>query len=116
MLKITSNSSSKTHGAAAPHTQITWASLLGSEEPSLKLLHSGKLQRTNSSPISNCRHSKSAIVISAAPPNNHFKVLEWAEQGTLCIVRECLHGVIITDPDNSNKMADAIESENKSHL
>ena len=38
--------------------------LLGSEEPSLKLLRSGKLQRTNSSPISNCRRSKSAIIIS----------------------------------------------------
>ena len=33
---ITSNSSSKTHGAADPHTRITWASFLGSEEPSLK--------------------------------------------------------------------------------
>ena len=60
----TSNSSSKTRGAAAPSTRITWASLLGSEEPSLKLLRSGKLQRTNCSPISNCRHSKSAIFIS----------------------------------------------------
>ena len=60
----TSNSSSKTRGAAAPHTRITWASLLGSEEPSLKLLRSGKVQRTNSSPISNCRRSKSAIFIS----------------------------------------------------
>ena len=62
--KITSNSSSKTRGAAAHRTGITWASLLGSEEPSLKLLRSGKLQRTNSSPISNCRRSKSAIFIS----------------------------------------------------
>ena len=60
----TSNSSSKTRGAAAPRTRITWVSLLGSEEPSLKLLRLGKLQRTNSSPISNCRHSKSAIFIS----------------------------------------------------
>ena len=33
---ITSNSSSKTHGAADPHTRITWASFLGSKEPSLK--------------------------------------------------------------------------------
>ena len=40
------------------------AYFLGSEEPSLKLLHSAKLQRTNSSPISNCRHSKSAIFLS----------------------------------------------------
>ena len=60
----TSNSSSKTRGAAAPRTRITWASLLGSEEPSLKLLQSGKLQRTNSSPIFNCRRSKSAILFS----------------------------------------------------
>ena len=64
LLCETSNSSSKTRWAAAPRTQITWASLLGSEEPSLKLLRSGKLQRTNSSPISNCRRSKLAIFIS----------------------------------------------------
>ena len=36
-----------------PPTRITWASFLGSEEPSLKLLRLAKLQRTNSSPISN---------------------------------------------------------------
>ena len=59
----TSNSSLKTHGAAAPHARITWVSFLGSEEPSLKLLHSAKLQRTNSSPISYCRRSKWAIFI-----------------------------------------------------
>ena len=47
----TSNSSLKTHGAAAPRTRITWASFLSSEEPSLKLLRSAKLQRTNFSPI-----------------------------------------------------------------
>ena len=52
----TSNSSLK--------TRITWASLLGLEEPSLKLLRSAELQRTNSSPISNCQRSKSAIFIS----------------------------------------------------
>ena len=64
MIRVkTSNSSSKTRGAAAPRTRITWASLLGSEEPLLKLLRSGKLQRTNSSPISNCRHSILAIFI-----------------------------------------------------
>ena len=40
------------------------ASLLGLEEPSLKLLRSAELQRTNSTPISNCRHSKWAIFIS----------------------------------------------------
>ena len=54
----------KTHGAAAPCTRITWASFLGLEEPSLKLLQSAKLQSTNSSPISNCRCSKSAIFFS----------------------------------------------------
>ena len=59
----TSNSSSKTRGAA-PRTRMTWRSFLGSEEPLLKLLRSLKLQRTNSSPISDCRHSKSAIFIS----------------------------------------------------
>ena len=59
----TSNSSSKTCGAAAPHTRITWRSFLGSEESSLKLLHSVELQRTNSSPISNYWSLKSAIFI-----------------------------------------------------
>ena len=58
----TSNSSKKTHGAADPRTRITWASFLGSEEPSLKFLRLAKLQCTNSSPISNCRHSKWAIL------------------------------------------------------
>ena len=51
-------------GLLPPHTQITWASFLGSEETSLKLLRSVKLQRTNSSQISNCSHSKSAIFLS----------------------------------------------------
>ena len=54
----------KTRGAAAPRTRITWAYFLGSEEPLLKLLRSSKLQRKNSSPISNCRRSKSAIFLS----------------------------------------------------
>ena len=63
-IKKTSNSSSKTRGAAAPRTRITCAYFLGSEEPSLKLSRLAKLQRTNSSPNSNCRRSKSAIFIS----------------------------------------------------
>ena len=63
-LPLTSNSSSKTRGAAAPRTRITCAYFLGSEEPSLKLSRLAKLQRTNSSPNSNCRRSKSAIFIS----------------------------------------------------
>ena len=54
----------KTRGAAAPRTRITWASFIGSEEPSLKLSRSSELQRTNSSGISNCRRSKSAIFVS----------------------------------------------------
>ena len=37
------------------------ASFLGSEEPSLKLLRSAELQRTNAWPISNCRRSRLAI-------------------------------------------------------
>ena len=49
----TSNSSSNTHGAADPHTQITWMSFLGLEELWLKLLHSVELQGKNSSPIFN---------------------------------------------------------------
>ena len=54
----------KTRGAAAPRTQITCTSFLGLEEPSLKLLRSSELQCTKSSPILNCRRSKSAIFIS----------------------------------------------------
>ena len=45
-------------------TGITWTSFLGLEEPSLKLLRLAELQRTKPSPISNCRRSKSAIIIS----------------------------------------------------
>ena len=52
----------KTRGAGC--TRITCTSFLGLEEPSLKLLRSSELQHTNSSPISNCRLSKSAIFIS----------------------------------------------------
>ena len=60
----TSNSSSKTRGAATSRTRVTCAYFLGSEEPSLKLSRLAKFQRTNSSPNSNCRRSKSAIFIS----------------------------------------------------
>ena len=48
-----------------PRTLSTWVSFLEAEEPLLKLLHSSKLQHTNSSPISNCRRSKSAIFFRA---------------------------------------------------
>ena len=54
----------KTRGAAAPRTRITCTSFLSLEEPSLKLLRLSELQCMNSSPISNCWHSKSAIFIS----------------------------------------------------
>ena len=50
-------------GLPPPHSNYL-ASLLGLEEPSLKLLRSAELQPMNSSPISNCRRSKSAIFIS----------------------------------------------------
>ena len=40
-----------------PTLKITWVSFVGSEEPSLKFLHSAELQSTNSSPISHCRCS-----------------------------------------------------------
>ena len=50
-------------GLPPPRTRITCASFLGLE-PSLKLLRSSELQRTNSSPTSNFRRSKSAIFIS----------------------------------------------------
>ena len=80
----TSNSSSKTRGAAAPCSRITWASFLDSEEPSPKLLHLAELQRTNSSPISNCRHSKSAIFYSCNI-NYNINSLLWLRLGT-CII------------------------------
>ena len=51
-------------GAAAPCTRITWAPFLGSEKTLLKLLRLSELKRTNSSPISICRRSKSAILFS----------------------------------------------------
>ena len=63
------NLNSKTHGAAAIHTQITWASFSGSQESSLKLLCSAKLLHTNSSPISNSRHSKLAIFFGDINPH-----------------------------------------------
>ena len=47
-------------GLPTPHSNYL-ESLLGLEKPSLKLSHSAELQRTNSSPISNCQRSKSAI-------------------------------------------------------
>ena len=54
--------------------QIIWKSFLGSEEPSLKLLHLAKLQCTISSPISNCRRSKSVIFIYY---NINYKVIHF---------------------------------------
>ena len=47
-----------------PRIRITWVSFVGSEESLLELLRLSELQRTNSSPISNCRHSKSVILFS----------------------------------------------------
>ena len=67
----------KTRGAAAPCTRITWTSFLGSEEPSLKILRSTELQRTNSSPIFySCQRSKSAIFISRNIHNNNNSLLQ----------------------------------------
>ena len=58
--ELASNSSA---GGGSPTSFLTRITCLGLEEPSLKLC-SSELQRTNSSPISNCRCSKSAIFIS----------------------------------------------------
>ena len=63
-ITVTSNLSSKSRGAAVSRTLITWVSFVGSEEPSLKLSRSAKLQRTNTSPISNCQCTKLANFIS----------------------------------------------------
>ena len=74
----------KTRGAADARTRITWASFLGSEEPSLKLLRSAKLQRTNSSPISNCQRSTSAIFLSCNI-NYNINLLLWLRVGMYII-------------------------------
>ena len=66
---------------AQPQKCYTWRSFLGSEEPSLTLLHSAKLQRMNSNPISNCWHSKSAIFISRNI-NYNIKLSLWLHVGT----------------------------------
>ena len=58
--ELASNSSA---GGGSPTSFLTRITCLGLEEPSLKLLRLLELQRTNSSPISNCWHSKSAIFI-----------------------------------------------------
>ena len=76
----TNNLSLKTRGAAAPHSNYL-ASLLGLEETSLKLLRSAELQRMNSSPISNCKRSKSAIFISCNI-NSNINSLLWLRVGT----------------------------------
>ena len=77
----TSNSSSKTRGAAVPCTRIIWASFSGLEEPLLKLLCLAELQHTNCSPISNCRCSKSAIFFSHNI-NYNINSLLWLRIGT----------------------------------
>ena len=51
-------------GLPPPALELLGRLFLGSEEPSLRLLRSAKLQRTNSCPITNCRRSKSAIFLS----------------------------------------------------
>ena len=80
----TSNSSSETHGAATPCTQLTWVFFLGLEEPLLKLFHLVELLRMNSSPIFNCWHSKLAIFISCNINYNINSVL-WLRIGTRII-------------------------------
>ena len=60
----TSNSSSKTCGASALHSNYLRI-CVRSEEPSLESLCSAELQHTNSSPISTCLRSKSAILFRA---------------------------------------------------
>ena len=102
----TSNSSSKTRGAAARRTRITWVSLLGSEEHSLKLLRSGKLQRMNSSPISNCRHSKSAIFISCNINCNINSLLLLDEGTHIIYIYQALH----TGSRNENNIGAACGS------
>ena len=67
-------------GLPPPRTRITWASFLVLKEPSLKLLRPAKLQRTNSSSISNRRRSKSAILFS-----RNINLLLWLRVGTRII-------------------------------
>ena len=58
-----------------------WASFLGLEKPSLKLLHSAELQRTISSRISNCRRLKSGIFVSCNM-NSNINSLLWSRVET----------------------------------
>ena len=60
---------------------MTWVSFVGSEEPSLKILHSVELLRTNSSQISNRRRSKLAIFLSHNI-NYNINSLLWLHVGT----------------------------------
>ena len=71
-------------GLPPPRTRITWASFLVLKEPSLKLLRPAKLQRTNSSSISNRRRSKSAILFSCNI-NYNINLLLWLRVGTRII-------------------------------
>ena len=52
------------------------------EEPLLKLLRLSELQRMNSSPISNCQHSKLAILFSR---NMNYNI-----NSLLRLLRECI--------------------------
>ena len=58
-------------GLPPPALEITWASSLDSEEPSLEVLRLSELQCTNSSSISYCQRSKSAILF---PCNINYNI------------------------------------------
>ena len=63
VLEKTSNSSLKTHGAATPLHSNYLEVFLRFRRTFAEVITLRKLQRTNSSPNSNCWHSKSSIFI-----------------------------------------------------
>ena len=80
-------------GLPPPALELLGHLFLGSEEPSLKLLRSSELQRTDSSPISNCRLLKSAIII-LPNINCYINSLLWLRVRTHIIyikIHETLH-------------------------
>ena len=96
-----------------PCTRITWASFLGSEEPSLKLLHLAKLQRTNSSPISNCWRSKSAIFLSRDINYNMNSLLRLCVGMHVIYIYLYIGRVLHTGSRNENNIGAATGSPKK---
>ena len=79
---------------------ITWPYLLGSEEPSLKVLRSPELQHANSSSISNCQPSKLAIF--SCNINHNINSLLRLRVGTHIILIYSMYTVQHINDNNKN--------------